>query len=247
MPATSAWAASARPATSRSTWWTNSGPIARSCCRSGCSRSFRISPSSIPTKDEFDLVRAIEYSASPIHYIVGRDDTSTASAFITDLRNGDVEPGPERLPRLLAGHEHRRRKGSRRRTGATRSRSAKRPTGRSRGSTSAPDPISRCKTSAEIDPALAAVFASPTPVYVPNTSFYMSNDTREPVRAGRHRRVPRRASRGPAARRGGAAAGTSGAGRLVRRRELPLPAWIRLRTLRARRQTRHQRARSARS
>ena len=32
-------------------------------------------------------------------------------------------------------------------------------------------------TSAEIDPALAAVFASPTPVYVPNTSFYMTNDT----------------------------------------------------------------------
>src|SRR4029079_5401742 len=28
-----------------------------------------------------------------------------------------------------------------------------------------------------IDPALAAVFASPTPVYVPNTSFYMSNNT----------------------------------------------------------------------
>ena len=33
------------------------------------------------------------------------------------------------------------------------------------------------KTAAEIDPALAAVFASPTPVYIPNTSFYMSNDT----------------------------------------------------------------------
>ena len=29
-----------------------------------------------PTKDEFDLVRAIEYSASPIHFIVGRDDTA---------------------------------------------------------------------------------------------------------------------------------------------------------------------------
>src|SRR5215475_9403644 len=28
-----------------------------------------------PTKDDFDLVRAIEYMASPIHFIVGRDDT----------------------------------------------------------------------------------------------------------------------------------------------------------------------------
>ena len=41
-----------------------------------------------PTKDEFDLVRAIEYSASPIHFIIGRDDTETGSLFITDLRNG---------------------------------------------------------------------------------------------------------------------------------------------------------------
>ena len=43
-----------------------------------------------PTKDEFDLVRAIEYTASPIHYIIGRDNTNTASAFITDLRNGEL-------------------------------------------------------------------------------------------------------------------------------------------------------------
>src|SRR3954471_10376059 len=43
-----------------------------------------------PTKDDFDLVRTIEYAASPIHFIVGRDSTSTASAFITDLRNGEL-------------------------------------------------------------------------------------------------------------------------------------------------------------
>ena len=43
-----------------------------------------------PTSDEFDLVRSIEYAASPIHYIVGRDSTNTASAFITDLRNGTL-------------------------------------------------------------------------------------------------------------------------------------------------------------
>src|SRR4051812_12073741 len=32
-----------------------------------------------PSSDEFDLVRTIEYSVSPIHYIVGRDSTSSAS------------------------------------------------------------------------------------------------------------------------------------------------------------------------
>ena len=31
-------------------------------------------PTLDPTSDDFDLVRAIEYAASPIHYIVGRND-----------------------------------------------------------------------------------------------------------------------------------------------------------------------------
>jgi hypothetical protein len=43
-----------------------------------------------PTSDDFDLVRAIEYTVSPIHYVIGRDDTDTASLFITDLRNGTL-------------------------------------------------------------------------------------------------------------------------------------------------------------
>jgi hypothetical protein len=43
-----------------------------------------------PTSDEFDLVRTIEYAASPIHYIIGRDDSATGSQFITDLRNGTL-------------------------------------------------------------------------------------------------------------------------------------------------------------
>src|SRR5262245_24999796 len=43
-----------------------------------------------PTSDDFDLVRAIEYPASPIHYIIGRDDTDTAGVFVNDLRNGEL-------------------------------------------------------------------------------------------------------------------------------------------------------------
>src|SRR5262245_64142217 len=40
-----------------------------------------------PTKDDFDLARAIEYMASPIHYIIGRDDTESGQLFFTDLRS----------------------------------------------------------------------------------------------------------------------------------------------------------------
>jgi len=129
-----------------------------------------------PTSDDFDLVRTIEYSASPLHYIVGRDDTSTASAFITDLRNGTLNrdlneyrgfsPATSTAAEGLAspnwGHTFKIRKSD---------------AGPFQGIYAGAGPYFSMKTDAEIDPALAAIFASPTPVYVPSSSFAMSNDT----------------------------------------------------------------------
>lgn len=129
-----------------------------------------------PTKDEFDLIRAIEYAASPIHFIVGRDDTSTASAFITDLRNGTLsrdlntyrgfDPATnvsaEGLVSPNWGKTIKFRKDA---------------DGAYQGVYVGAGPYFSIRTAAEIDPALASVFASSTPVYVPSTSFYMSSDT----------------------------------------------------------------------
>jgi hypothetical protein len=129
-----------------------------------------------PKSDEFDLVRAVEYSASPIHYIVGRDSTNTASAFINDLRNGTLNrdlnayrgfsPATSISAEGLASPNW----------GAT-LKFRKDDDGPFQGIYVGAGPYFSMQTSAEIDPALAAVFASPTPVYVPNTSFIMSNDT----------------------------------------------------------------------
>ena len=129
-----------------------------------------------PTKDEFDLVRAIEYSASPIHFIVGRDDTQTGSQFITDLRNGELSrdlndyrgfsPATSASAEGLAspswGHTFKL---------------AQKTNGSFHGIYAGAGPYFSMQTSAEIDPALAALFSSTTPVYTPNTSYYMSNDT----------------------------------------------------------------------
>ena len=129
-----------------------------------------------PTSDEFDLVRAIEYAASPIHYIIGRDDTNTASAFITDLRNGELSrdlnvyrgfsPSTSVAAEGLAspnwGYTFKFRK---------------RPNGAFHGIYAGGGIYFSMNTAAEMDPALAQVFASSTPVYIPNTSFYMSNNT----------------------------------------------------------------------
>jgi hypothetical protein len=129
-----------------------------------------------PTKDEFDLVRAIEYAASPIHFIVGRDDTSTASLFINDLRNGELsrdlnlyrgfspqtDVSAEGLASPNWGHTFKFKQRS---------------NGEFQGIYAGAGIYFSMNTSALIDPALAQVFASPVPVFVPNTSFYMSNDT----------------------------------------------------------------------
>jgi len=129
-----------------------------------------------PTSDEFDLVRSIEYAASPIHYIVGRDSTNSASAFVTDLRNGTLNrdlnayrgfsPATSVTAEGLASPNW----------GGT-IKFKKEASGAFQGIYIGAGPYFSIKTAAEIDPALAAIFASPTPVYVPNTSFFMSDDT----------------------------------------------------------------------
>ncbi len=44
-----------------------------------------------PTSDKFNPITAVEYAASPIHYIVGRLDTDSAeSLFVSDVRNANL-------------------------------------------------------------------------------------------------------------------------------------------------------------
>ena len=44
-----------------------------------------------PNSKEFDLVRSVEYAASPFHYIVGRNTSNTGqAAFATDIRNATL-------------------------------------------------------------------------------------------------------------------------------------------------------------
>jgi len=41
-----------------------------------------------PSSPKFDPIRAVEYAASPIHYVVGRDSSNSSEAlFVSDLRN----------------------------------------------------------------------------------------------------------------------------------------------------------------
>ena len=129
-----------------------------------------------PTDDDFDLVRAIEYAASPIHYVVGRDSTDTGSLFITDLRNATLNrdlntyngfvPADNISAEGLASPSWGKTFKFHRDAG-----------GSFQGIYVGAGPYLSLQTSGTFDPALAALFASPTPVYPPNASFFLSSST----------------------------------------------------------------------
>jgi len=129
-----------------------------------------------PTKDDFDLARAIEYIASPIHYIIGRDDTESGQLFFTDLRNGALSRdlntyrGFSPVTSLTA-------EGLASPTWGGTIKFHKSANGSFQGVYIGAGPYLSMQTAALFDPALAALLDSPTPVYLPNTSFYMSNTT----------------------------------------------------------------------
>ena len=43
-----------------------------------------------PDSDEFDIVRTVEYAASPLHFTLDRDGTGTGVEFVNGLRNGEL-------------------------------------------------------------------------------------------------------------------------------------------------------------
>ena len=107
-----------------------------------------------PNSPKFDPIRAIEYAASPIHYIVGRDTTRRRQAlFVSDLRNATFSRDLTRYTRIRAGEQRPRPKDSRRRTGAGRSSSIAMGAAAIRASTSARGPTCRCQDHATFDAA----------------------------------------------------------------------------------------------
>ena len=129
-----------------------------------------------PTDDDFDMVRAIEYAASPIHYIIGRNSTDTGTQFMSDLRNGTLnrnlntyagftpmnEITAEGLASPSWGGTIKFHKG----TG-----------GSFQGVYIGGGPYLSMQTSGTFDPALTALWASPTPIFPPNATYHLASAT----------------------------------------------------------------------
>jgi hypothetical protein len=129
-----------------------------------------------PSSDEFDLIRAVEYSASPLHYTFGRGSTNTGQQFSADIRNGRLTPDINAYRGFVPAEKLRAEGLSASSWGKTFT--VSQGTG---GSFHAirvgAGPYFSSKSIGTIDPELIDVLASDNPVSIPNRRFDLSDQT----------------------------------------------------------------------
>jgi hypothetical protein len=132
-----------------------------------------------PNSDRFDLVRSIEYAASPLHYQTGRDGAGTGSQFVTDLRNARLStdlndyrgfvPANQPVAQGLAAPSY----------GLTI------PVARGdrsvQGVYVGAGPYLSMRGALAVDEQLAGIWASPTPVYLPDAELQLGTALRGQV------------------------------------------------------------------
>lgn len=137
-----------------------------------------------PTKDDFDVVRTMEYAASPLHYTFGRDSATNTrnsasglNSFVTDIRNAQLsrdlnryrgaapanQPRAEGLASPNWGKTIRISDGSR---------------GAFHGVYVGAGPYLAMQTDVKFDQQLIDLLGSPTDVYAPNAQMHLATATR---------------------------------------------------------------------
>jgi hypothetical protein len=134
-----------------------------------------------PDSDEFDIVRAIELAASPLHYQFGRGEDSDAGAsgrrLVRDIRNAELsrdlnayrgfapsqQPAAEGLAHAAFGKTFIVSRGA---------------NGASHGIFVGGGPYFSMRSAGDIDPDLIRVLESDTNLYLPNTQMDIGIDNR---------------------------------------------------------------------
>jgi hypothetical protein len=129
-----------------------------------------------PDSPKFDPIRAAEYAASPIHYIVGRDDGATGLRLVSDIRNARLSRDLNAYRGFTPASTIKEQGISAPSWGGT-IKLARRPGGAFQGIYIGAGPYLTTQTVGTIDERLVALLGSGTPVFVPNTSFGLSDAT----------------------------------------------------------------------
>jgi hypothetical protein len=130
-----------------------------------------------PTHDDFDLVRTIEYAASPLHYTFDRDTTGSGREFVTDVRKASLSRDLNRYRGFVPANQPTAQGLLSPRWGGTiplhRGRS-----GSLQGLYIGAGPYVAMKTDLVVDPSLRSLLDSSTDVYLPQTRFDLGSASR---------------------------------------------------------------------
>lgn len=130
-----------------------------------------------PTNDEFDLVRMMEYAASPLHYTFGRDTTDSGSRFVEDIRNATLNRDLNYYRGFKPANQPRAEGLAAPNWGRT-IRLATLPGGGFHGIYVGAGPYLAMQSDVGIDPQLIDILSSPTEMYLPNTQIHLGNANR---------------------------------------------------------------------
>lgn len=129
-----------------------------------------------PSDDRFDPVRAGEYAASPIHYIVGRDATGSGQQFVSDVRNATLSRDLNAY-RGFVPAARLQEAGLASATWGGTIKFAKRDDGSFQGIYIGGGPYLSTQTSTVVDEGLRTLLASETPVVAPNATYRIDDET----------------------------------------------------------------------
>ena len=138
-----------------------------------------------PTKDNFDVIRTMEYAASPLHYTFGRDSVtpgqvngSTAlNNFVTDIRNAELSRDLNRYRGLAPANQPRAEGLASPNWGKT-IRVKQGSGGAFHGVYVGAGPYLAMQTDVNFDQNLINVLGSPTDVYLANEQLHLGSTTR---------------------------------------------------------------------
>jgi len=138
-----------------------------------------------PTKDNFDVIRTMEYAASPLHYTFGRnavttgtvDQRSALNNFVIDIRNAELSTDLNRYRGLTPANQPRAEGLASPNWGGT-IKVRKGAGGAFQGIYIGGGPYMAMQTDVNFDQQMIDVLGSPSPIYVPNAQLRMGNTTR---------------------------------------------------------------------
>jgi hypothetical protein len=139
-----------------------------------------------PSKDNFDVIRTMEYAASPLHYTFGRDSvtpgqvngTTALNNFVTDIRNATLSRDLNRYRGPRAVEPAARRRTGVAELGQDDQGGAGLGTVRSTGVYVGAGPYLAMQTDVNFDQQLIDVLGAPTDMYLPNAQLTLGSATR---------------------------------------------------------------------